>query len=248
MQTKTIQDLTDGDIVLGTDGKWHSIRVLPIEEKQMYDFITSAGTVRCSFDHEWAVFNGKQKEPLVCSTEILSQSLGEYKGSRIGEKSGPKLLDIQSAGVEKCRCISVDTPDHQFAILTDEDNPIFTHNCTGRIVCGPVSPAASLMALDNSLGTTIKGDPKGAGIYSVNGEMTNIRFYYADQNWIKDWFHARGLDDKGYPLGEKIKERDIKLDADDEELHLPHDNITYEFQDKKKEIANQKEQHFETVK
>lgn len=244
-KTKTMQDLTDRDKVLGTDGKWHSIKVLPIEEKQMYEFMTSEGNVTCSYDHKWKMFLGRPKK---YSTEHIYKNIDRFKGVSVGIKNGAYLIDIKPLSVDKCRCIRVDSDDHQFAVLTDRGKKLFTSNCAGRIACGNVSSVASQMALDNSLGTTIKGDHKGAGIYSVNKEMTNIQFYYADQKWIKDWYNERGLDDKGYPQDKKEEGRPIVLDDEDEELHLSHDNITYEFQDEKKEIANQKEQHFETVK
>lgn len=242
----TMGDLKEGDQVLGTDGKWHDIDILQIQKQTLYRFITDEGVVRCSGDHEWKLFIGRIDIGKL-STESISNSLEEYKYANVGVEDGPVLLNIIKEDFrEECRCITVlDSEDHQFEILTDEENPIFTGNCQGRAVCGRINGIASSMILGNSLGTAIDSEHKGGGIVSSAGVQSNIRYYYADPKDIAKWFNERGLDNMGYPP--ENTEEELVLTEGVEEINLDTEVAKYEFEDNRKEINLSKNQEFDNI-
>lgn len=245
--TTTIGELQDGDEVLGTDGKWHKIELLPIEEKDLYRVHTNKGSVVCSYDHYWCIDMGEDVREF--STIELNNDFLRYKGKEIGYHGSHVYLEqIEFERVGQCRCLIVkDTYDHQFQILTDENKPVFTHNCQTRIVCGQLGGVASQMALGNSLATTIDGSHKGAGIVSINNVTTPVQYYYADTSWIKDWYRERGFDENGYPLNNVNEEETVSLGDDEEEIDLKAQDQHFEFADVEKDIINRKEQKFRNV-
>lgn len=245
----SIEDLRDDDLVQGADGKWYPIKILDIQNKQLYNVITNKGTVQCSFDHEWTLYvkldDGYNEFGKQYTTQELYDNITKYKYSKIGLIDGAELLDVTEADINKCRCIQVETPDHQFYVLTDKGVPILTHNCAGRMCCGRLNATASLMCLGSSLGTNVDGNRKGAGLYSVNGEITNIQYYFADTKWIEKWFKDRGFDKNGKVPGEDI-EHEIKLEGE-EEFSIRDNDQLYEFEDVNKEVINKHEQKFENI-
>ena len=55
---KSIKDVKIGDLVMGTDGKWHKV-VDKTEIKipyKMYKITFSNGIIKCSDTHQWNVF------------------------------------------------------------------------------------------------------------------------------------------------------------------------------------------------
>lgn len=243
-----ISEIKDTDLVLGTDGEWHKQTPLPVQEKCLYKVITSAGSVNCSYDHYWVIFeNGNHRE---LSTVELYGSVDQFKGCNIGSPDGAVLENVEMLEDGLCRCIEMkDSDDHQFAILTDEGNILFTRNCQTRIVCGQLNSTASIMALNNSLATTIDGSHPGAGIVSVNGTMTSIQFYYEEPEWLQKWYADRGFDKNGFPIGENniIDPNDVSLGEDNEEFSISDSDQHFEFEDSSKYVINRKEQHFENV-
>lgn len=121
----TIGELQDGDLVMGTDGKWHEITILPIETKELFNFCTSAGNVICSYDHQWSLFEDKSGEtygydirPAISTIEILGMG-DKFIGYHVGTEDGPVLLSLESIGEGQCRCIEVHgSKDHQYLIET----------------------------------------------------------------------------------------------------------------------------------
>lgn len=244
----SIGDIRDTDQVFGTDGKWHNITVLPIQNKCLYKVETDAGNVICSYDHYWVIYENGNKREL--STVELYGSLDQFKGCKIGTPDGASLENVTVLENGLCRCIEVkDSDDHQFLIYTDEGKEIFTRNCQTRIVCGKLDPIASQMALKNSLATTVDGSHKGAGIMSVAGVMTSIQYYFEDHSWLEKWYTDRGFDKLGYPIGEDntIDPNDISLGEDEEEFSLKDSDQHFEFEDNSKDVINRKEQHFENI-
>lgn len=242
-----IGEIQEGDLVFCPDGKWHEIEVLPIQNKCFYKLTTSAGTVRCSYDHYWVLYKDGKRQEL--STSEIYGILDELKGWNIGVEDGATLLDLEMLEEGECRCISVkDSDDHQFLIFTEEGNPIFTRNCQARIVCGQLGSTASKMALGNHLATTIDGDHKGAGIVSINNVKTNCQYYFAKPEWIENWYADRGFDKNGYPIGDyEVTDEEISLGDDDEELVIGNNNQHFEFEDNEKDVINRKEQNFENI-
>lgn len=253
----TIGELREGDQVLGTDGKWHNIKILNTELLPMYRIVTEAGCVNASYNHRWAIFeevevNGKPiKDRYEYSSVELFGQLDKFRGSNIGLEDGPRLLDVISLGEAECRCIEVlDSEDHQFEIITDDGLGLFTRNCGGRLVCGRISAIASQMALGNSLGTVIDGSHKGAGIASINNISTSLQYYFENTSWIDDWYSKHGMDNKGYPLdspNRALSPEDIHLGEDEEEFSISDSDQTFTFEDSSKDVINRKEQKFMNI-
>lgn len=115
---KTIADVKIGDLVLGTDGKYHRV----IEKTNvklsynMYEITFSNGTVKCSNTHQWNIFI--EDKMYTTDAEGIYQEFDWYKGRHVGTVDGPTILSIQKAQPELVQCITTDAPDHQFAIYT----------------------------------------------------------------------------------------------------------------------------------
>lgn len=125
---------------------------------------------------------------------------------------------------------------------------IFTHNCAARIVAGRLEQTASMMALGSTLGTTVDGTHKGAGITKMQGQISRVQYYFENQSWINEtYFKQRGLNELGYL--EEIADTsldDIELSGDIE-LEDSHSKTVIDFDDQHAEIDNRKDQKFEEV-
>lgn len=243
-----MSDLIDGDLVLGTDGCWHEIKILPIEDKPLYKVILNVGDVVCSYDHYWVVFD-KELGRIELSTVEIYGEIEKRVGSIVGaEDSGVCIKDVVQYGYGKCRCIEVqDSEDHQFEIFTDKGEKVFTRNCQVRMSCGRLDTTASLMCHDSSIATTTDGNHKGAGVYQVNGQSTSVQFYYEEPEWLDKWYENHGFDVKGFPIGESLEEETISLGEDEEEFSISDNDQHFEFEKEAKDIINRKEQKFENV-
>ena len=113
---KTIRDIKEGDLVMGTDGKWHKV----IEKTNiklsygMYKVTFSNGSVKCSNTHQWNIYVNDKMYTI--DTEGLYQEYEFYKGKHIGTLNGPTFESIEKIPPELVQCITTDAPDHQFAI------------------------------------------------------------------------------------------------------------------------------------
>ena len=131
-------------------------------------------------------------------------------------------------------------------MANEKNNSVFTHNCSARIVAGRVEQTPSMMALGSTLGTTIDGNHKGAGITKMQGEISRVQYYYENQSWLADtYFKQRRLDEKGYNNNE-LQVEDIELSGDIE-LDNFNNTTVFEFDDQKAEIENRKKQQFEEI-
>ena len=130
-----------------------------------------------------------------------------------------------------------------------DKSAIFTHNCGARIVAGRLESTPSMMALGSTLGTTIDGSHKGAGITKMQGQISRVQYYYEDQPWISEvYFKQRGLDSLGYDPSAKQKENIDDIDLSGEiDLDNSASTTTFDFDDQHAEIDNRKEQKFEEV-
>lgn len=241
----TIGDLRPGDMVMGSDGEWYEIDLLPIHTPdRMFRLDFANGSVECSGDHEWTYFDKHGESYTIDTTVIYNYKPYNYN---YGKPDGPMLLNITEILPKESRCIEVDNNDHLFEILTDEGEPVLTHNCQMRLVCGRLGRTASMMALDSTLATTIDSEVKGKGIISAQGIVQNVQYYFADQEWIEDWYAKRGLNKDGSQpgLGE---EDDIFDDFEGvEELDSNKDKVEIEFGGVKGEVDKTPDQKFEEV-
>lgn len=137
-----IADVKVGDEVLGSDGQWKRVvEVYPeFLPKTMFEVLTDHGSVKCSGDHQWTVFDDdlvksaldgshgmhveegnmdqlvQQTKLGVFDTENLAVVSMGYK-VRLGAPNGPLLLDVVSIPPEPSCCILVESDDHQFEVL-----------------------------------------------------------------------------------------------------------------------------------
>ena len=125
---------------------------------------------------------------------------------------------------------------------------VFTHNCASRIVCGRLEQTASMMALGSTLGTTVDGTHKGAGITKMQGQISRVQYYFEKQSWIEEtYFKQRGLDKLGYLNGDSgAPADDVDLSGD---IDLDNTNSTtiIDFDGEHAEIDHRKDQKFEEV-
>lgn len=242
----SIRDLKSGDLVYGTDGEWHEFTLQSIEYRLMYEVETSAGSVICSDSHEWNICEDDKVYTL--NTEVLYTLFAGMPEMHIGKEDGPILINIRQLDYDDCRCLTVESEDHQFEVLTDEGNPVYTHNCQSRMVCGRVNSTASMMALGNSLGTAIDGNHKGAGIVCTNSVMSNIQYYFENPEWLDNWYINHGFDKMGWEPGKSATDgEDEILLGDDEDLSIPDNIVEFNFEDIHKEINNKKQQEFQEI-
>ena len=103
-----------------------------------------------------------------------------------------------------------------------------------------------MMALGSTLGTTIDGSHKGAGITKMQGEISRVQYYYENQSWISEtYFKQRGLNSLGFEDTKEVKE-DIVLEGD---IVLDNSNskTVIDFDGQHAEIDNRKDQKFEEL-
>lgn len=113
---KSIKDVKIGDLVMGTDGKWHKV-VDKTEIKipyKMYKITFSNGIIKCSDTHQWNVFIDTKM--YVIDAEGIYQEFDWYKNRHVGTIDGPTIISIEEIPPEPVQCITTDAKDHQFAI------------------------------------------------------------------------------------------------------------------------------------
>ena len=127
----------------------------------------------------------------------------------------------------------------------DQDGAIFTHNCAAKIVAGRLEQTASMMALGSTLGTTIDGTHKGAGITKMQGQISRVQYYFEQQKWITEtYFRQRGLDDLGYRNKVELEEEELGGEID---LDNFDGKTVIDFDGEHAEIDNRKDQKFNEV-
>ena len=105
------------------------------------------------------------------------------------------------------------------------------------------------MALGSTLGTTVDGSHRGAGITKMQGQISRVQYYFENQSWINNvYFKQRGLNSLGYLDDENntLTADEIELEG---EIELDDTNSTtiIEFDDERAEIDSRKDQKFEEV-
>lgn len=252
--TISIGEIQPDDEVMGTDGQWHSIEILPVHVPDLMfeiNFGDKFGIVKCSGDHLWTLYDSVTKAPLVLETKSIFQDLEWIKNCPVGNLKGPKIISMKSIEPIPSRCISLkDSEDMLFEIFTDKGESVFTHNCQQRLICGQLGSIASRMALDDNQATTIDGTHKGAGMVKSQGIVSNIQYYFENQKWLEKWFTDRGLTAKGWEPTEDpsadIDPNSIDL-GEDEDIYITTNKTTMDFNNIHKEIDNTKSQKFEEV-
>lgn len=126
---------------------------------------------------------------------------------------------------------------------------VLRSNLGWRAFCGRANEAgASLVALDNTLATTVDATHPGAGIVQSNSINPQFcRFYFSKFEDLDEYYRQRGLDELGY--GPLDKKNEVKLEdlEGEEEITSNNEKLVYEFRDEKKEIDRYQDQTWEEV-
>ena len=248
---KKLRDLKIGDKIIGSDGKPHVILDLTTIKKptRMFNVIFSNGSVKCSPEHQWTYWtNGVS---FTVDTLALFEDLAYYRDTEcyFGRlEDNIRILDVQEIDPEDTMCVVTDTDDGLFKIYTDLGNSIFTHNCGWRAFCGRATEAgASLVALDNTLATTIDNRKPGAGIVQPAGISTFVRYYFSKFEDLDEYYRLRGLDHLGYDP--KSSDSELVLETLDgmEDLGATHETLTFEFENERTDIDKREDQRFEEI-
>lgn len=118
---KTIADVKVGDLVMGTDGKWHKVidKTTVKLSYNMYAITFSNGVIKCADTHQWNIFINNKMYTI--DAEGIFQQFDFYKHKHVGTKDGPIIEKIEKIPPELVQCITTDAKDHQFAIYTKEE-------------------------------------------------------------------------------------------------------------------------------
>ena len=115
------------------------------------------------------------------------------------------------------------------------------------MVCGRLEQTASMMALGSTLGTTVDGSHKGAGITKMQGQISRVQYYFEKQSWITDvYFKQRGLDNLGYTPDSIEVADEVELSGDID-LDDSKSKTVIDFDGEHAEIDHRKDQKFEEV-
>ena len=145
---KKIKDVKIGDKIVGTDNKpYDVIDVTDIHiPNNTYEIEFTNGKVRCSDTHEWNIwFSEDRFYTINTETIFLTQDFLKKLNVIIGKyEDGIGINSVKEIDNTEVRCITTNSPDHQFLIYTDSGDRIFTHNCglsdlwatINRVNCG----------------------------------------------------------------------------------------------------------------
>lgn len=112
---------------------------------------------------------------------------------------------------------------------------------------------ASIVALDNTLATTIDNTYPGAAIVQSAGVPVRTRVYFSKFEDVQEYYRQRGLDEKGYSPSELVSSNDnedisnTKLDGGNEKIVKRNDSITFEFEKESIEIDKRQDQDWNEV-
>ena len=125
---------------------------------------------------------------------------------------------------------------------------ILRNNLGFRAFCGRAAESgASLVALDNTLATTIKPEPKGEAIVQIASVPAFLRVYYSEFKQIAEYYNARGLDALGYSPGEKEHELNLENLHGNEDIASTPEKLTFEFDSERSEIDKREDQTWEEL-
>lgn len=128
--------------------------------------------------------------------------------------------------------------------------PTVIRSNTGfRCFCGRATESgSSLVALDNTLATTIDNSKPGAGIIQSAGNPQFVRFYFSKFEDLDDYYRKRGLDNLGYtPLELENTSANLEDLEGEEELTSNNDKTVFEFNEERAEIEKRQEQKWENI-
>lgn len=193
-------------------------------------FANCIGYLTATADHLWNIFDKEGNEVIETSEFIYNNfNFFAVDGKiKINNRESSKKYYIRKIEKKKGKdkkkffCYELPTEQHQFFVYPKRNfiqemicrkiykddlevfgvkKPgVFVHNCQGRIGCGRLQSMSSMMLFGNTIGTSIDGNAKGAGIFSANSVLYNIQYFFESPDWIKNWYKKCGFSNMGYVI------------------------------------------------
>ena len=214
----------------------------------------------CLNDNDWITVNGNCVEylyedefPILL---IICDELAE-----LTQKSGVKSAQAKEEDAMKDEIISIIQSITQLGrsagvlMLLCTQKPqasivptVIRSNCTFRCFCGRAAESgASLVALDNTLATTVDNSKPGAGIIQSAGNPVFVRYYFSKFEDIDDYYKKRGLDELGYEPGHTENELVLENLGGEEEIMNSSEDVSFEFEKEKAVIDKREDQNWEEI-
>lgn len=126
---------------------------------------------------------------------------------------------------------------------------ILTSNCGFRCFCGKATEAgSSLVALDNTLATTIDNTYPGMAVIQSAGTPLFARVFFSKFEDIEEYYKLRGLSPMGYNSDEIINTEELLDELEGtEEISFADDKTTFEFNGESAEIDKREDQKWEEI-
>lgn len=125
---------------------------------------------------------------------------------------------------------------------------VIRSNCGYRAFCGRATESgASLVALDNTLATTVDNTYPGAGIVQSAGIPSFCRYYFSKFSDIDDYYKKRGLDPLGYDPNKGEQELVLENLEGTEDISAVNEEVKFEFENEGVSIDKRQDQIFEEI-
>jgi len=125
---------------------------------------------------------------------------------------------------------------------------ILRNNLGFRAFCGRAAEAgASMVALDNTLATTIEPKPPGMAIVQSAGVPVFLRTYFSEFKDLQKYYSDRGLDSMGYDPNAVEEAEVLQTLGGTEELSMDDESIEFEFESEKARIDKKQDQVFTEI-
>lgn len=125
---------------------------------------------------------------------------------------------------------------------------VIRSNCGYRAFCGRATESgASLVALDNTLATTVDNTYPGAGIVQSAGNPAFVRYYFSKFSDIDEYYRKRGLDSLGYDPNKGEQELVLENLEGTEDISAVNEEVKFEFEDEGVSIDKRQDQIWEEL-
>jgi len=248
---KILQELKAGDKVKSRGGVEIVKDTIPVFKSPRYvQLKIPSGRIKCTPDHLFPCSDYFGKETLLSALQICS-AVNLNTTIYLFSSTGRKRI-LSASVVEKPLLVAcIKTPSEEFYINVGGTH-ILTHNCQFRVAAGRLTSIPSMMLFNNMAATRIPTQPKGRGLVSSNGELSQIQYYFTEFSWIEDFYKKAGLNDHGYRISGKINNED-KRESDNRPSDVSINDIfsstrkeeTFEVSGIQGSLNKSREQNFE---
>lgn len=104
-----------------------------------------------------------------------------------------------------------------------------------------------MVALDNTLATTVDNTHPGAGIVQSAGNPAFVRYYFSKFSDIDDYYKKRGLDSLGYDPNKGEQELVLENLEGTEDISAVNEEVKFEFENEGVSIDKRQDQIFEEI-